>query len=128
MLKIGKGGDFPGEPSRIRHDRTGGRTGRTGRTSRTDAKGVFSGVPRGGILVEIVENASKWLEHIAQKAIQGLLSRFRRSPGDRIFDRCEPGSLSTFFSKIGPSMRGIGPSAQGRVSPSIDFEHLKSEK
>ena len=27
----------------------------------------------------------------------------------------------------GLSMRGIGPSAQGRVSPPIDFEHLKSE-
>ena len=47
-------------------------------------------------------NRRKWLEMARthrQKAIQGLLSRFRRSPGGRIFDRFEPGSLSTFFQK-----------------------------
>ena len=32
-----------------------------------------------------------------QKAIQGLLSRFRWSPGGRIFDRFEPGSHSALF-------------------------------
>ena len=51
---------------------------------------------------DFCRNRRKWLEMARthrQKAIQGLLSRFRWSPGGRIFGRFEPGSLSTFFQK-----------------------------
>ena len=66
---------------------------------------LVKGGVKGGVLRRSPEgffgrNRRIWLETsqpTPQKAIQGLLSRFRWSPGGLIFGRFEPGSLSTFF-------------------------------
>ena len=76
--------------------------------------GFYVGPPR-GILVEIIENCSKQPnQYVKQKAIQGLLSRFRWSRTTSIFDIClagfELGSISTFFQS-----RTIPRTAQTRT-------------
>ena len=60
---------------------------------------------------DFCRNRRKWLEMArthSQKAIQGLLSPFRWSPGGRIFGRFEPGSLSTFLENTDLKNRKIG--------------------
>ena len=63
-----------------------------------------------GICVEIVENCSKWLE-------MSELKRFRHAQID-----------SETLRKIWIFDRDLTRICQRRVSPSIDFEHVKSGK
>ena len=75
---------------------------RGSRLGGTPPLGIKGGVWRRSPEGHFGRNRRKWLEMARthrQKAIQGLLSPFRRSPGGRIFGRFEPGSLSTFFQK-----------------------------
>ena len=71
------------------------------RGSRLDGRPALLRAPpiKFEIFAEILENGSEMARTHRQKAIRRLLSRFRWSPRGRIFDRFEPGSLSTFFQK-----------------------------
>ena len=79
-------------------------------------KGVKGGSGVGPPRGYFGRNPRIWLETgqpMRQKAIQGLLSRFRRSPGPLIFDGFLADlnrALSALFSKIGPQKIENSPS------------------
>ena len=93
----------------------------------TDAKGLKGGPRVGHPIGVLIRNRRTWLEtapRLRQKAIQGLLGRFRWCPTISIFNGFFTGRSQAVFSKIG-SRKSENPPSPG--VPSWGGPHRRKE-